>query len=540
LYKIFISYAREDSDQAIQLSNDLKQNDFEIWFDKEKLLPGEKWEVSIKKAIKNCNIFIALLSNHSVKKSGYVQKELNTALQLLDEIPESQIFLIPARLDDCLPSHEKLRDLNWIDLFDSYEEGLNKIAYAIKKQPINGNKKEKKKEGINKLSKKTFLSSYFWPYLGEALTLFISLFITALFIDKFNLTKLKTFLFLVSFFSIYVATNALLQYFIYIFFYDHSIIKKILSKNKRKNYLKITLIFVIIPLLIGLSVHEIKISGISLMDYVLDLFAKDKEIVSKIENIILNTNDYDVKIAGILTLKEVANKYALNSLITISKEHNNKYNDYQTKSYYTYNDFYCHLSKSIASFGERAKTLLVNMYYEYENNVDVENTRSDYYKSLLEKRFTIIVEDFSKKTKNSDINNEVMLELNTLRQQLVKSLNNLENRLPCSTKNAITIIDLVFDSFWNMKNLSKDQKVLELAKLALINKNYSVQTKRRAVKLIAKNGDKTDITFILKCIETISDETFTERALEVIAYILHNQHTEIFKEENISGIDSCN
>jgi hypothetical protein len=38
--------------------------------------------------------FLALLSQNSVTKRGYVQKELSEALDILDEFPSSEIFII--------------------------------------------------------------------------------------------------------------------------------------------------------------------------------------------------------------------------------------------------------------------------------------------------------------------------------------------------------------------------------------------------------------------------------------------------------------
>ncbi|MGC1931965.1 MAG: toll/interleukin-1 receptor domain-containing protein, partial [Candidatus Nitrosopolaris sp.] len=98
---VFLSYAREDSDAAKRLYEDLKNDGLSPWLDKESLLPGQNWEIEIRKAIKNSRYFIALLSSNSVDKRGFVQKEFKFALEVLDEVPESQIFVIPARLNEC-------------------------------------------------------------------------------------------------------------------------------------------------------------------------------------------------------------------------------------------------------------------------------------------------------------------------------------------------------------------------------------------------------------------------------------------------------
>ena len=48
---VFISYAREDSDAARRLYNDLKSHGLNLWLDKECLLPGQDWRREIRKAL---------------------------------------------------------------------------------------------------------------------------------------------------------------------------------------------------------------------------------------------------------------------------------------------------------------------------------------------------------------------------------------------------------------------------------------------------------------------------------------------------------
>jgi hypothetical protein len=128
--QVFICYGREDEEYARTLNQDLKDAGLNTWFDKERLLPGQKWEIEIRKAIKESRFFIALLSSRSVGRRGFVQKELAQALDVLDEFPESAIFLIPARLDDC-PLPTKLRKLHWVDMFPSWSDGLEILKRAL-------------------------------------------------------------------------------------------------------------------------------------------------------------------------------------------------------------------------------------------------------------------------------------------------------------------------------------------------------------------------------------------------------------------------
>ena len=148
--KVFISYAREDERTAKRIYKDLESQGVQAWLDKFSLLPGQNWKIEIEHAIRRSNYFIALLSSKSLSKRGYVQKELRKGLDILDEFPDSEIFLIPVRLDDCEPFHPRLGELQRVDLFPSYGEGLNQILKALKR-----NKNVLKKKDNSSLKKKT-------------------------------------------------------------------------------------------------------------------------------------------------------------------------------------------------------------------------------------------------------------------------------------------------------------------------------------------------------------------------------------------------
>lgn len=126
--KIFVSYASEDIDHASMLYNALRQLGMEPWMDKKDILPGQDWQRSIKKAIYDSDYLILCMSNNSVKKRGFVQREIRFALDILEGLPSDQIYLIPVRLDDCTVPEEVSRH-QWVDLFS--DDGLTKVLKAI-------------------------------------------------------------------------------------------------------------------------------------------------------------------------------------------------------------------------------------------------------------------------------------------------------------------------------------------------------------------------------------------------------------------------
>jgi hypothetical protein len=126
--KVFISYAKEDIALAYQIYDGLKDEGYDPWMDEEELVGGQDWEVEITKAIEESNFFLTCLSNHSVNKEGYFQKEMKIGMEILDRQPEGRIYLIPVRLEDCqVPM--KFKKWHWVDFFKS--NGMERLLRAI-------------------------------------------------------------------------------------------------------------------------------------------------------------------------------------------------------------------------------------------------------------------------------------------------------------------------------------------------------------------------------------------------------------------------
>jgi TIR domain len=132
-WKVFISYAREDSEAAERLFRQLTRRGANPWMDTKSLKPGARWQSVIEGEIERCSHFIALLSCKSVTKRGFVHTELRRALKVVEELPERQIFVIPARLDECPAPHPMLERLHRVDLFPSsrWRKGVDEIVTAL-------------------------------------------------------------------------------------------------------------------------------------------------------------------------------------------------------------------------------------------------------------------------------------------------------------------------------------------------------------------------------------------------------------------------
>ena len=149
--KVFISYAKEDMGFAKKLYTDLRNAGIEPWLDSFELTPGQDWDKAICEAIGQSSYFLAVLSNCSVTKSGYVQKEIRNALEIADRNPEGKIFIIPVRIDDCEPSFEGLKRLHRADLFPAYDQGLKELLrvfnYMLEEKPALINIDAEKRDG---------------------------------------------------------------------------------------------------------------------------------------------------------------------------------------------------------------------------------------------------------------------------------------------------------------------------------------------------------------------------------------------------------
>ncbi len=130
--RIFISYATEDSEAAEKLYDRLSSEGFDPRMDRRDLLPDQNWRNEIPRVIRNSEHVVFLLSPRSLTKRGFVQKELKLALEILDEFPPGEIFLVPVKLEPCKPEDSRLADIHWVELFPSWERGFSDILRALR------------------------------------------------------------------------------------------------------------------------------------------------------------------------------------------------------------------------------------------------------------------------------------------------------------------------------------------------------------------------------------------------------------------------
>lgn len=115
--RVFLCHASQDKPIVRELYQRLLVEGWiDPWLDEEKLLSGQDWDMEIEKAVETTDAVIVCLSNNSVSKEGYVQRELRFVLGIADYKPEGTIFIIPIRLDDSVIPR-RLRMYQHADLF---------------------------------------------------------------------------------------------------------------------------------------------------------------------------------------------------------------------------------------------------------------------------------------------------------------------------------------------------------------------------------------------------------------------------------------
>jgi hypothetical protein len=97
---IFLSYASQDADAARRICNLLRAAGHEVWFDRSDLRGGDAWDAAIRKQVKECALFMPLISaNTELRSEGYFRREWNLAVSRMLDMAEDQSFLLPVVID---------------------------------------------------------------------------------------------------------------------------------------------------------------------------------------------------------------------------------------------------------------------------------------------------------------------------------------------------------------------------------------------------------------------------------------------------------
>lgn len=121
--KIFISYAHIDKETAESVSRHLQDLGYDVWIDTRRLRGGSVWSKEIELGIINCDVFLLMISPHSMK-SKYVRKEIRMAI-------DKSKYLVTLKIEHAeIPKSLKspLADIQWVDYEQSDWESRLLVA----------------------------------------------------------------------------------------------------------------------------------------------------------------------------------------------------------------------------------------------------------------------------------------------------------------------------------------------------------------------------------------------------------------------------
>ena len=128
--RVFLSYAKPDQPAVALLYDMLAAAGYRPWMGEKSIVGGMKWEFAIRDAIRESDFFVVCLSQKSVVRRSFFQKEIRMALKVFDEMLEDDIYLIPLRLEDCDITHPLLEHVQWVDMFG--ELGFQRLVQSIR------------------------------------------------------------------------------------------------------------------------------------------------------------------------------------------------------------------------------------------------------------------------------------------------------------------------------------------------------------------------------------------------------------------------
>lgn len=129
---VFLSYTTADRDRVIPFYEHLHAQGISAWMDYKFIKPGQNWNFEIRRALANASIIMIFVSNNSVNKRGYVQRELRQALDSLKEKLIDDIYILPVLLDDDVEVPNELTSVQYTRA--SSDQCFAEITGAIKSQ----------------------------------------------------------------------------------------------------------------------------------------------------------------------------------------------------------------------------------------------------------------------------------------------------------------------------------------------------------------------------------------------------------------------
>ena len=116
---VFLSYASEDREAARLIKDALPDFGIEVWYDESELGGGEAWDQKIRRQIRDCDYFMALVSAQTeARHEGYFRREWRLAVERTLDMADDHAFLLPIAIDETVETGarvpEKFLTVQWL------------------------------------------------------------------------------------------------------------------------------------------------------------------------------------------------------------------------------------------------------------------------------------------------------------------------------------------------------------------------------------------------------------------------------------------
>jgi len=120
---VFLSYASQDAAAARRICDALRGVGVDVWFDQSALRGGDAWDVSIRRQIRECALFVPVISaNTQAREEGYFRLEWKLAVDRSHLMATDKTFVLPIVIDDTASRGarvpEEFRSRQWTRLPD--------------------------------------------------------------------------------------------------------------------------------------------------------------------------------------------------------------------------------------------------------------------------------------------------------------------------------------------------------------------------------------------------------------------------------------
>jgi len=130
---VFICHANEDAEAALEVAAGLRAAGIGAWLDKDSLRGGTDWNDTVEHLLKEEVQYVAVLQSAAMfhKDVGYVNKEINLALDRQSFHRPPRVFLIPVVIDDPVNRLDMLSHLQSVNV--APPAGVTELVKTIRR-----------------------------------------------------------------------------------------------------------------------------------------------------------------------------------------------------------------------------------------------------------------------------------------------------------------------------------------------------------------------------------------------------------------------